>query len=229
MKLNSITDIFFDLDHTLWDFDRNSRHAFERVFLRHQLDLEIELFLKHYEPINHRYWKMYRENKITQTILRRGRLQETFALLKLEFRETEIDEFAKSYIEELPGDNFLLDGAYDILDHLIPRYKLHIITNGFKEVQLLKIKNSKLDKYFTTITTSDEVGVKKPHRDIFYTAIEKAKINPRNSIMIGDSFEADIEGARQVGMKTLFFNHRGEPTSGSENIIKQLKEIKNYL
>lgn len=229
MKLKSITDIFFDLDHTLWDFDRNSRHAFERVFLRHQLDLKIELFLQHYEPINHRYWKMYRENKISQTILRRGRLQETFALLNLEFSEVEIDSFAKTYIDELPGNNFLLEGTMEILDHLIPRYRLHIITNGFKDVQLLKIKKSNLDTYFTTITTSDEVGVKKPHPDIFYSAIQKAKIDPKNSIMIGDSFEADIEGAQQVGMNTLFFNHREEPVSSSERIIKQLKEIKNYL
>lgn len=229
MKLNSITDIFFDWDHTLWDFDRNSRHAFERVFLKHQLNMEIELFLKYYEPVNLRFWKLYRENKITQTDLRRGRLSETFSLLKLNFSVAEIDAFAKTYIDELPGNNFLLEGTHEILDHLIPRYKLHIITNGFKDVQLLKIKKSNLEKYFTTLTTSDEAGVKKPHPDIFYTALEKAKMNPRNCLMIGDSFEADIEGAQHVGMKTMFFNHREEPVSNTEITIKHLKEIKNYL
>lgn len=229
MKIKSLTDIFFDLDHTLWDFDRNSRYAFERVFLRHGVNLKIDEFLVHYEPINHKYWKMYRENMITQQELRRGRLRDTFFLMKQDISPDDIDAFAKSYIDELPVNNYLFDGTLEILDHLKRRYRLHIITNGFKEVQLLKIRNSKIDKYFTTVTTSDEVGVKKPHPDIFYSAIRKASVRPEYSLMIGDSFEADIEGARKIGMHTLFFNHRNEKISESEKIIRHLKEIKNYL
>ena len=229
MKFKTITDIFFDLDHTLWDFDRNSRYAFERVFLTHKLEVEIEEFLKHYEPINHRYWKLFRENSISQEELRRGRLLETFSLIKIDVSHDKIDALTKSYIQELPGDNHLFDGAIEILEHLQKRYRLHIITNGFKEVQLLKIKNSKLDSYFSTITTSDETGVKKPHPEIFYNAINKAKAAPEKSLMIGDSFEADIEGAQKVGMKTMFFNHRNEKMTSPSVCIKQLNEIKNYL
>lgn len=229
MKFKTITDIFFDLDHTLWDFDRNSRYAFERVFLTHKLEVEIDAFLKYYEPINHRYWKLFRENIISQEELRRGRLLETFSLIKMNVSIDKIDALIQSYIHELPGDNHLFDGTIDILNHLQKRYRLHIITNGFKEVQLLKIKNSKLESYFSTITTSDETGVKKPHPDIFYNAINKAKATPEKSLMIGDSMEADIEGAQKVGMKTMFFNHRNEKSTLPSVCIKQLNEIKNYL
>lgn len=229
MKTETVTDIFFDLDHTLWDFDRNSRLAFERVFVSHCLDLKIDLFLKHYEPVNLHYWKLFRENKISQNQLRRGRLSETFNLLNLKFSIEEIDSFSRSYIEELPGNNFLFDGTIEILNYLIPKYRLHIITNGFQKVQLIKMKKSKIEKYFTTITTSDEAGVRKPHPKIFYTAISKAGISPNQSLMIGDSFEADIKGAQKIGMKTLFFNHRNEKIKNSQKFITHLEDIKRYL
>lgn len=229
MNRKTLTDIFFDLDHTLWDFDRNSRSAFQRVFQNHQLSLDLDAFLKHYEPINHRYWKLFREDSVTKEELRRGRLIETFDYFGIQFSMEEIDALAHSYIVELPGDNHLLEGAIEVLDYLQQRYRLHIITNGFKEVQHLKLKRSRIDKFFKTITTSEEVGVKKPNPLIFQEALNRAVVTSDKTLMIGDSLEADVEGANKAGMKTIFFNHRNEQRGPSDIVIKQLPDIKNYL
>jgi putative hydrolase of the HAD superfamily len=229
MDSNNITDIFFDLDHTLWDFDRNSALAFQRVFQKHKVELKLEDFLMEYEPINLEYWKKYREERISKEELRRGRLTDTFDVFKITFPLHTIDAMANCYIDELPVDNHLFGGATEILDYLKKKYRLHIITNGFEEVQYLKLQNSGIKKYFNTITTSEEVGLKKPNPVIFKTALNKALAEPKNSIMIGDSLEADIMGAESVGMCTLFYNYRNENVKDTFLAIKELSEIKNHL
>lgn len=229
MLNENISDVFFDLDHTLWDFDRNSELAFDRVFKKHNIQLELSQFIREYEPINLHYWKQFREEKITKQELRRRRLVETFQIFKIEFPLPSIDLLANSYIEELPIDNHLFSGVFEILDYLFDRYKLHIITNGFEEVQHLKLRNSGIQNYFKTITTSEEAGVKKPHPSIFKLALGKAGVLPEKSIMIGDSLEADIFGAQKVGMNSLFFNYRKEKISVPQLTINDLFEIKNHL
>ncbi len=228
-KVLEITDVFFDLDHTLWDFDKNSGLAFERVFKKHKIAIAINGFLKVYEPINLEYWKLFRNEKIGKQDLRRGRLKDAFKEFNMEFSIRTIDEIADSYIEELPVDNHLFDGAFELLDYLSKKYSLHIITNGFKEVQYKKIKNSGIKKYFKTITTSEEIGVKKPNPIIFKRALEKANALAEKSIMIGDSFEADILGAKNIGLQTLFYNYRNEQIPKTNISVGCLLEIKNYL
>lgn len=229
MMQSKITDVFFDLDHTLWDFDKNSALAFQRVFLKHNIDLDIAAFILAYEPINLIYWKKYREDLIGKEQMRKGRLLETFQKLKVSIAHHEIDELAHSYIQELPLDNYLLEGTQKMLDYLKSKYRLHIITNGFQEVQVLKLKRSKIDTYFQTVTASDEVGKKKPHPSIFDFALRRAGVEARNSIMIGDSFEADILGAQSAGMNTLFFNCREEKVISPYVDIKTLSEIVKHL
>ena len=250
MQNNGITDVFFDLDHTLWDFDKNSGLAFERVFRKHKIELPLAEFLRVYEPINLDYWKKYREDRVSKEQLRRGRLTETFDCFKLKFPLETIDSLAHCYIEELPIDNHLFTGAVDILDYLsanyrlhiitngfeevqhlkLPaNYRLHIITNGFEEVQHLKLHNSGIKKYFSTVTTSEEVGLKKPHPVIFETALMKASVASTQSVMIGDSLEADIIGAQKAGMHTLFFNYRNEMVTAPHFAISELSEIKKHL
>ncbi|HAV55352.1 MAG TPA: noncanonical pyrimidine nucleotidase, YjjG family, partial [Aequorivita sp.] len=220
---------FFDLDHTLWDFDKNSGLAFERVFRKHKIELPLAEFLRVYEPINLDYWKKYREDRVSKEQLRRGRLTETFDCFKLKFPLETIDSLAHCYIEELPIDNHLFTGAVDILDYLSANYRLHIITNGFEEVQHLKLHNSGIKKYFSTVTTSEEVGLKKPHPVIFETALMKASVASTQSVMIGDSLEADIIGAQKAGMHTLFFNYRNEMVTAPHFAISELSEIKKHL
>ena len=224
-----VKDIFFDLDHTLWDFDKNSMLAFKRVFKKFKITIEFDTFLKIYEPINIEYWKKYREDKVSKENLRRGRLIDSFNYFDLIYSTEKIDEIADAYIQELPFDNHLFEGAVEILDYLILKYKLHIITNGFEEVQHKKLKNSGIDHYFSTVTTSEEVGVKKPNPKVFLTALNKANSLPAQSVMIGDSLEADILGANNIGMQTIFYNYRNESISKKIKSIDSLLEIKNYL
>ncbi|MDB4590365.1 YjjG family noncanonical pyrimidine nucleotidase [bacterium] len=224
-----VKDIFFDLDHTLWDFDKNSMLAFKRVFKKFKITIEFDAFLKIYEPINIEYWKKYREDKVSKENLRRGRLIDSFNFFDLIYSTEKIDEIADAYIQELPFDNHLFEGAVEILDYLILKYKLHIITNGFEEVQHKKLKNSGIDHYFSTVTTSEEVGLKKPNPKVFLTALNKANSFPTQSVMIGDSLEADILGANNIGMQTIFYNYRNESISKKIKSIDSLLEIKNYL
>ena len=137
MPRTDITDVFFDLDHTLWDFDRNSGLAFERMFRNHNIAVPLEDFLKVYEPINFNYWKDYREERITKDELRRGRFRDSFAPFGVHFSQEELDALATSYIDELPKDNYLFKGARELLEYLAPKYNLHIIPNGFVRCNIL--------------------------------------------------------------------------------------------
>jgi len=229
MKRPDITDIFFDLDHTLWDFDRNSALAFQRIFRQEGIDASFEEFIKAYEPINFNYWKLYREERVTQEELRRGRFNDSFAKLGVSYPLSKIDRLSEAYIEELPKDNHLFDGALEVLEHLRGTYRMHIITNGFEEVQHLKMANSGIRDYFDIIMTSETAGVKKPNPIIFHTALEQAASKPSSSIMIGDTFEADILGAEAVGMDTLFYNYRKESVAEGYKVVDHIIEIKNYL
>ena len=224
-----VKDVFFDLDHTLWDFDKNSMLAFKRVFKKFKINIEFDAFLKIYEPINVEYWKKYREDKVSKENLRRGRLIDSFNFFDLIYTTEKIDKIADAYIQELPNDNHLFEGAVEILDYLTLKYKLHIITNGFEEVQYKKLKNSGIVHFFSTVTTSEEVGVKKPNSKVFLTALKKANSIPEESVMIGDSLEADILGANNIGMQTIFYNYRNESISKEIKSIDSLIEIKNYL
>ena len=229
MYKKDVTDVFFDLDHTLWDFDKNSMLAFERVLFKHKIEVNLKEFIEIYEPINFNYWKLFREDKVNKLNLRRGRLIDTFSELNMKFDLLEIDQMAETYIDELPVNNHLFQDAELILSYLNERYFLHIITNGFDEVQRLKLEKSGIKKYFTTITTSEEIGVKKPNPLIFSAAVKKAKTHVKSSIMIGDSFEADILGAENAGMKTILYNYRNESVPANFNIIDDLIELKRYL
>ncbi len=228
LPTTKITDIFFDLDHTLWDFDKNSALTFEKIFREHKMQIPMEEFIPVYEEINLAYWKLFREEKITKEALRRGRLFDTFSNLKREISPENIDLLAISYIENLSENNFLFDGAIEILEYLQTKYKLHIITNGFDEVQYKKMRNSKIDGFFNTITNSEMVGVKKPNPKIFHYALEKANSLPHQSVMIGDNMEADIEGAKNVGMQTVYFNYKNLPVDHPFSVT-HLLEIKNFL
>ncbi len=226
---SKITDVFFDLDHTLWDFDRNSALAFERVFSSHKISIILPEFLKIYEPINFDYWKLYREDRVSKQELRRGRFRDAFVPFGIRYNEDELDALATSYIDELPKDNHLLEGAMEILEYLALKYRLHIITNGFAEVQSLKLENSGISHYFKTVTTSEEVGLKKPHPRVFETALSKANAHPSASIMIGDTFEADIMGAEKIGMSSLFYNYRNDSVPPHYKVVTHLMDIKSHL
>ncbi|WP_029037117.1 YjjG family noncanonical pyrimidine nucleotidase [Salinimicrobium xinjiangense] len=229
MKFNNIKHIFFDLDHTLWDFDKNSGLAFESIFKKHEIMVRLESFLEVYTPINESYWKLYREDKVTKEDLRYGRLKKSFDGLEINVTDEKIEQLSIDYIDHLPHHNHLLEGTIEILDYLHPVYELHIITNGFKEVQRRKMESSGILKYFKTITTSEDVGVKKPHRRIFETALQSASAKVSESIMIGDNLEADILGAKGFGMEAILYNYYKAEFSEDHHQIIEMKELLKYL
>lgn len=229
MKFSNIRHIFFDLDHTLWDFDKNSALTFEAIFKEEKLDICLSDFLEKYIPINSNYWKLYRDNKISKEALRTGRLQDCFKDMKMNVPSLVIENLSNNYIKFLPNYNNLLEDTLEVLNYLQPRYKLHIITNGFEEVQRAKLLNSQISDYFTTVTTSEEAGVKKPHSDIFFKALQKSNALPENSLMVGDNYEADIGGAFKVGMHTVFFDYYQLNETRESPGIQKLKELKLYL
>jgi len=151
----NIKHIFFDLDHTLWDFDKNSEFTFEKIFTINNIDLDMHIFLAYYIPINTNYWKLYRDNEISKDKLKYGRLRDTFNALDLDVSTQTIYKLSDDYVKYLSSYNFLIDGAIPILDYLNSKYELHIITNGFQEVQNAKLINSKIDSYFNSITNSE--------------------------------------------------------------------------
>ena len=225
----NIKNIFFDLDHTLWDFETNSKNTFEHIFKDNKIRIEIEDFSLCYKPINQKYWKLFREDKVSKEKLRYARLKETFAVLDYAIDDDLIDVLAEKYIENLSNYNKLFNGTIDILDYLKPKYNMHIITNGFDEVQHRKLENAAILPYFNHIISSEKVGAKKPNPKIFQYALEIANAKSKESIMIGDNFEADILGARSVGMHTIFCNFDKELVPDDERSISKLGQLKNHL
>lgn len=228
MKKAEITDIFFDLDDTLWDFKRNAALTFDFIFAKRELSFDLNSFLKVYEVINDKYWKLYRSNKIDREGLRFHRLAESFQQLKWEITHAGINELVDDFKAHLADFNHLLPEAIEVLEYLSPKYKLHILTNGFEEVQRKKLLNSNLYPFFHSITTSEENGIKKPSPEIFELALKKAKTSKENSLMIGDNFEADILGAQAVGLKTIYFQSVKNPDFNGIQ-ISQLNELKKLL
>lgn len=229
MKLNHITDIFFDLDHTLWDFDKNSALTFEKIFRLNQVDIPIDFFLKKYEPINLSYWKLYREEKIDKASLRYGRLFDAFEAIQVKVQDDLIHQLSEDYITHLSSYNYLFDGAIELLKYLEPRYNLHIITNGFQEVQNGKLEKSKIHNFFKTVTNSEMVGVKKPNPLIFNHALELASTTKHQSIMIGDNYEADILGALNMGLDAICFNYHKVDLEENIKSVDKLLELKVYF
>ncbi len=229
MKLDNIEHVFFDLDHTLWDFDKNSELAFREIFEKQKITINIEEFLEVYKPINFKYWELYRNNSVSKEDLRFGRLKESFDSLKFQTQDTTINLIADDYIEYLPKNNHLLDGSLELLNNLKDRYRLHIITNGFEEVQERKMKGSGIHEFFETITTSEEAGVKKPHPQIFQIAVNKSGAEVSKSVMIGDNLEADIIGAHNFGLQVIHLYSHDQSIQSQYPQVQKLNELLNYL
>ena len=224
-----ITDIFFDLAHTLWDFEKNSALTFEKILSANNIPVDLTNFLEVYVPANLIFWKLYRDDKITKEDLRYQRLKSVFDTLGLTVEDDMIHKLSDEYIQYLSSFNHLFPNTIEILEYLKPKYKLHIITNGFEEIQAKKLRNSNIEDYFEHVVNSEMAGVKKPNPIIFELALNKANVTSNTSLMIGDSLEADILGAKECGFHTLHFNAHNEPFHDFCPMIHNLGEIKTFL
>ena len=229
MNKEQIKALYFDLDHTLWDFEANSALAFKSLFQEYDVALDLQQFLAVYIPNNNVYWKLYRQGKIDKETLRFERLKTVFDMLNYPATHALIDDLSDAYIQVLPEYNTLFDGAIELLTALQPHYALHVITNGFQDVQYFKMKNSGLLPFFETVTDSSSVGVKKPDPKIFEHALRVGQVAPSEAIMIGDNLEADIEGALATGMHAVHFMPLEKINPAHYTEIEKLHELKFLL
>ena len=224
-----VTDLFFDLDHTLWDFERNSKLTFQKIFSELKINIPLEHFIKNYRPINLSMWKKYRKNIISQKELRYVRLKKTFESLNKTIEPKIINDISKLYIDYLSSYPHLFPGTINVLNELSDRYNLHIITNGFKNIQYKKLESSGIVKFFKNVFTSEDFGYKKPHPLIFKKALEITDTSPSCAIMIGDNLEVDILGSMQQGMQAIHFNSNNDPLHNHCIIIDNIDEILNFI
>lgn len=212
--------LFFDLDHTLWDFDRNSHEVLEELYHKYNLGelgvSSFELFHAAYKERNAMMWEQYRLGKISKAELRDNRFMLTFWDMGLD-SELAPKEMSVEYLQLSPTKTNLFPHAHEVLNYLKDKYTLHIITNGFEEAQHIKLKSSDLTKYFKEIIISEHTGFKKPDIRIFEYSAKKANTLPEECVMIGDGLEVDILGAQAAGWDTVFFNpfkmaHAEKPT-----------------
>lgn len=222
--------VFFDLDHTLWDFNANSREALADISAKYKLVEKgipsLEVFLQEYYAINERLWEEYRKDLITKESLRYDRFHE--ALMKFNINDRELARaIGDDYTGTAPFKTNLFPNAIQTLDYLSGKYELHIITNGFEETQHVKLKHSKIDHYFTHVITSERSGFKKPDDRMFHYSLQTTNAKVENSIMIGDSLEADVLGAKSVGMRQVYFNPDGR--KHSEELTHEVKDLSELL
>jgi putative hydrolase of the HAD superfamily len=201
--------IFFDLDHTIWDFDRNAEEALNELFVLHELETlgiaSAAEFITTYTRNNHALWADYHLGKIDKETLRQTRFRKTFTDLGLHPDAIPLT-FEDAYVELCPTKTNLFPHAHETLSYLQQKYKLHIISNGFESATRRKISGTGLAQYFENIIISELVGVNKPNKAIFEHALELAGAVKEESMMIGDSLEADVYGALNFGMDAIYFN-----------------------
>jgi putative hydrolase of the HAD superfamily len=217
------THLFFDLDHTLWDFEANSKQTLDELYESMELGQkgihDFDLFHKNYLAHNDKLWDRYRKGFIKVDELRWKRMWLTLLDFKIA-DEPLAREMGIRFLDRLPTRKLLFPYATEILDYLIAKnYKLHLITNGFEKTQHSKLQNSGLAPYFIEVITSEGSNSLKPHKEIFDYAFQKTGALPEESIMIGDTIDVDILGAVNAGIDQVHVNH----------LTKEAVEVKEGL
>jgi putative hydrolase of the HAD superfamily len=201
--------IFFDLDHTLWDFETNADETLRHLYEQHDLGrfgvFTVNEFIRVYSDINHGLWRLYQSNKITQTQLRATRFPRTFVKLGLQEADAPAG-MSEEFTDLLPFKSAVFPFTHEVLDYLKPKYQLHLITNGFRDMQHTKLNSSGLTKYFQEIVTSECCGHLKPDCRIFEHALERTGATAAESLMVGDNLECDVLGAHNAGIDQVYFN-----------------------
>lgn len=228
------THIFFDLDHTLWDFDANAKSALEDIYLTLDLNQNVAIpfdnFYDNYLVHNAILWDRYHKGSISAEDLKWKRMWRTLLDFKIA-DEKLARNMSAAFLEVLPTKKLVFDYTFEILEYLIAKnYELSLITNGFEKTQWSKLNHSGLNKYFRHVITSEGSNSVKPDKEIFNFAIRKANTKVETCIMIGDNFDADIQGAINAGMDNVFVNHiNAEIKIKPTYVINHLKELHDIL
>ena len=225
-------NLFIDLDDTLYDFSAASREAFKETYDLLGYGRFFESFGQYmdiYSPHNLMLWGLYGEGKITKEELNRRRYSHPLETVGVHDQEL-ADTFCREALGRIPTKGPLMPGAMELLEHLRPKYRLFILSNGFKELQSRKMKTAGIDGYFDALILSEDIGVNKPNRELYEYALQKTGSKVEESLMIGDMFETDITGAANIGMEQLYYNPKGKkghpfaPTYEVSHLL-QIKEI----
>lgn len=224
-----IKHVFFDLDDTLWDFETNSDRVLMQLFKEFELEKKINSnftdFIKVYKEINSQLWRKYSLKEITKEELRNNRVEFTFQKFGYSNYNENL-EITHHYLDRAPHGKTLKDGCLDVLEFLSKKYQLHIITNGFKEIQDIKLTGSGLKPYFKNIIISEEHKLSKPDPAIFKLAEKLAMANSNECIMIGDNRENDVDGALRSGWKAIHFHPvKQEEVTHQISHLLELKEL----
>lgn len=218
--------IFFDLDHTLWDYESNAMEALTEIHERHQLiakNITLDKFILVYKLVNAELWRSYNSGKVTKDELRELRFYRTLG--NFGFKEPLLaNDLEDDFMEICPKKPHVLPNSFELLDYLKPKYELHIITNGFKGSTQFKMSNSGLMPYFKEIITSECIGITKPRAEIFEYSLQQAGASKEESVMIGDNLDTDIKGAKNAGLDHIYFN-----PSERKHKINDLKEVKDLI
>lgn len=232
--MKNIRHIFFDLDNTIWDHRKNAYLTLKEIYRRENIQkiyrIPFEEFHKEYFTINENLWAQIRDGKITKEYLRKHRFYDSFMFFGVDDEALGL-RFEHNFLDEILSYNELVPGAFEILEYLSEKdYKLHILSNGFHEVTYKKAELSGIKNYFQTITSADEINVRKPQPEIFRYALGKAQAQRDSSVMIGDDWIADVRGAKSFGMaQQVFFDVFNDEFSGDGIIsIRKLDELRNY-
>ena len=227
-------DLFFDLDHTLWDFELNSKETMQELYSNHHIAAlgitDFDAFFNIYTAHNHRLWDRYAKGFIKQEELRWKRIY--LSLLDFKIANEQLSkDMSLEFLQILPTKKKLFPHTIEILNYLKEKdYKMHLITNGFESVQIKKIKNAEIAHYFNEVITSETSNSLKPNKEIFEFALKTANATLSESIMIGDNETADIQGGINIGMDTVFVNHLNvAPTLPATYTITHLKELEELL
>ena len=232
--MNNYKHLFFDLDHTLWDFDKNAKATLTEIYGLFSLDTKVNAafddFYRQYLFHNQVLWDRYHKGFITADDLKWKRMWRTLLDFKIA-DELLAKNISGRFLEILPTQKEVFPHTFEILDYLLDKnYVLHLITNGFEKTQWSKLKHSGLDKYFTHVITSEASNSLKPKKEIFDYAMDKAGATLSDSIMIGDNLDADIQGAINAGMDNIFVNHINATTAVKPTyIIKHLQELEEIF
>lgn len=230
--MKDIRHIFFDLDHTLWDFDRNSQETLGELlqeFILHiGREIPVEEFYACYDKHNRELWRLYRHNRIDVHYLRSVRFRRAFDELGVVTGDW-VGGFDKEYVERCPKKSYLMPSAIEVLTVLKSRYEIHIVTNGFSFTQDTKLTHAGLKPFIGQVITSESAGAKKPDPKIFAHALEVAGAIASESLFVGDSYEADVEGSLNAGMEVVFFNPDKHPNPLGVKEVQHLEELLQWL
>jgi len=222
--------IYFDLDHTLWDYDTNARNTLLEIFEEFGIDrffLNPDSFISYFYTVNYGLWDLYNRGQIDKDFIRQERFKRVLDG-RSEEDQSFFNEISDFFVSNCPRQNNLMPGAKSILESLSSKYRLGIITNGFDETQTIKVNASGINEFFETMVTSESSASRKPDRKIFEFALQKSRLKKEEVIMIGDNLKTDIEGAKNFGISAIWYNPEGSQGS-HESSISHLEELLSLL